>query len=232
MIIGVIPVGGLGSRLGLPFSKEMLPQRGYLYYNPIINHLVQKMLSAGAEEVLFIHGPTAKKDIKGFFAEKKFKHILQKDIGFSKVLKCLHEHIKNKRKYKDSTILFGLPDVYFNGNPFFDILKKNGVVCGLFKTDNETMVDRLNEKTGKFDIKTPKTKENSDFFWGVIKFDYPSFHKSIISTDFSRIREVGLILNRIKEKSLIYFDDYIDIGTWKNLNIYWKTCDSAPINKI
>ena len=42
MIIGCVGIGGKGTRLGMTFSKEMLPQRNYMFYNPISNHLYQK----------------------------------------------------------------------------------------------------------------------------------------------------------------------------------------------
>ena len=56
MIYGLVPIGGKGTRLGLTFSKEMLPQKGFLHFNPISNHLVSAMKEAGAEEIIFIHG--------------------------------------------------------------------------------------------------------------------------------------------------------------------------------
>ena len=70
MIYGLVPIGGKGTRLGLSFSKEMLPQKGFLYFNPVSNHLVNTMQNAGAEQIVFIHGFEFKKDVK---------------VGFSKV---------------------------------------------------------------------------------------------------------------------------------------------------
>ena len=56
MIYGLVPIGGRGTRLGLTFSKEMLPQKGFKYFNPVSNHLVSTMQEAGADEIVFIHG--------------------------------------------------------------------------------------------------------------------------------------------------------------------------------
>ena len=55
MIVGLIPVGGKGTRLGLFFPKEMLPQIGFDYYNPLINLTVTNMLETGVEKIYFIH---------------------------------------------------------------------------------------------------------------------------------------------------------------------------------
>jgi glucose-1-phosphate thymidylyltransferase len=56
MIYGLIPIGGKGTRLGLPFSKEMLPQAGVLFYKPIVSHVTEKMMQAGADRIIFVHG--------------------------------------------------------------------------------------------------------------------------------------------------------------------------------
>ena len=67
MITGIVPIGGFGTRLGMTFSKEMLPQRNYKYYNPGSNHLVSKMIDAGAKKIIFIHGDELKSDVTSFF---------------------------------------------------------------------------------------------------------------------------------------------------------------------
>lgn len=224
MIYGLIPVGGKGKRLSLPFSKEMLPQKGYNYYNPILNHLVEKMIKAGAGEIYFIHGDTYKEDIVSYFKENKHKHILQEKIGFAMVLKTFYDNLEKKLD-KNDQILFGLPDVYFEGNPFPCLLEEYGLVCGLFKTNDFTKVDRLIINTNKFDVKSIKTYNNSDYFWGVLKFDKENLDFIIQNTNFETTQEIGHILNNSIDKKFCYYGKYIDIGTWENLNIYWSNSE-------
>ena len=125
MIYGLIPIGGQGTRLGLPFSKEMLPQKNYGFYNPVSNHLVQKMLFAGAEKIFFIHGKNTKQDVSEFYSDaQKFVHIEQKELGFAQILR----------------------DFYLNSNindkdPFMEMLGNSGICAGLFTTSNSTRVD-------------------------------------------------------------------------------------------
>jgi len=217
MIYGLIPVGGKGQRLGLPFPKEMLPQKNFNFYNPISNHIVEKMLLAKADRIVFVHGATFKEDIVDFFSGNSFVHITQEVEGFAQVL----EEFINKIKLEidEDKILFGLPDSIFNGNPFLEMLGYEGIVAGLFQTDINAKVDRINNETGKFDVKKSKSELNSDFFWGVLKFDAKNLRSFQDENLFSETKEIGEILNKSKYK-LVYANKYIDLGTWDNYNRY------------
>lgn len=225
MILGIIPVGGVGLRLGLPFSKEMLPQKNYDYYNPIINHLVQKMELAGAAKIFFIHGSEIKTDIAKFFNSDKHIHIKQHNLGFARVFEPFCNYLL-EQDITTGEVIFGLPDAYFDGNPFLPLLRnKNSLVCALFQTNDSTKVDRLN-KEGNFDIKSVKTSTNQRWFWGAFKVSLKkllSWHSKI---DYNKTKEIGEILNSEK-KSFVYLKEYLDLGTWDNLNIYWQ----SEINK-
>ena len=113
MIYGLIPIGGKGLRLGLPYSKEMLPQKNFTYYNPIVNHTVAKMLSARVDHIVFVHGKNFKKDVKKFYQDD-------------------HDQI-----------VFGLPDTIYQGNPFKELLTHPNIVAGLFQASDYSLVDRL-----------------------------------------------------------------------------------------
>ena len=93
MIYGLIPVGGKGIRLGLPYSKEMLPQKNFDYFNPLVNHIVEKMKLAGAEKFYFVHGAEFKKDIIEYFNQEIFVHILQENLGFANVILDFYNNV-------------------------------------------------------------------------------------------------------------------------------------------
>lgn len=214
MIAGILPVGGKGKRLGLPFSKEMLPQKGYDYYNPVSNHIVRKMILAGASKIVFVHGDTFKLDIKEYFSGPLFTHVLQQTPGFANTIKDGVEEVRSSKK-----ILFGLPDSIFLGNPFLPMLLEPGIVCGLFTTDDETRVDRLNGTN--FDVKEIKTEQNSNQFWGVLKFEAENIKQFINDQMFDKHNEIGTILNHYN-KTMVDAGPYIDIGTWRSYNNYLK----------
>lgn len=216
MIIGLIPVGGKGTRLSLPYSKEMLPQKNYDYFNPIINHLVQKMTLAGAEKICFVHGSEFKNDILNYFDQPSHVHILQENTGFANVIRDFHEKVDYEENDK---IIFGLPDSVFDKNIFISMIHQQGIVCGLFTTNRHSKVDRLDVDKSKFQVKTEKTEQNLDWFWGTIKFDGSDIKQMVSNGMFDTYKEIGDILNQYKI-SFVYGENYLDLGTWANYNRY------------
>lgn len=218
MIYGVIPVGGVASRLSIPFPKEMMPLKDYNYYYPVSKLTVDNMISAGCDSIYFIHGKKLKNELIEYYNDKKFIHIQNLKISFSEVINTFFKHAKLQR---NDTILFGLPDSYYKGNPFIELINNRGLCCGLFKTFDNIKVDRLNN-SNKFDVKSQKNENNLNLFWGVIKFDYDSLNQYIEILNKSGHNEVGNIINDI-DFSYIILDYYYDLGTWDSLNKYWNT---------
>ena len=227
-IYGLIPIGGKGLRLSVPFSKEMIPQKNFDYYNPIVNHLVEKMELAGAQTIVFVHGLEFKEDVKNFFNKSSYVHILQKKKHFASVILDFYNKILPK---DNDIVLFGLPDSIFDKNPFIEMLNHKGIVCGLFYTEPQSKVDRLNKKGNKFQIKTTKDKTNQDWFWGVLKFNGINIKNMVKSKIFERETEIGSILNLYK-KHIIYGEKYLDLGTWSNYNRYLLDISSFSNTEI
>jgi len=216
MIVGVVPIGGLGTRLGLTFSKEMLPQKNTNSYNPISNHLVTKMLKAGAEKIIFIHGDDFKTDVTSFYTDYVHKHYKQSKAGFANVL---YEAYKIENIRENDIILFGMPDTIFEDNLYLQMVEKKGVVAGLFITDFESKVDRLDKGGRKFYIKTELDMNTTENFWGILKFDGQNISNAIEQGLFDRYSEVGSIVNSLNFTT-VQGGKYIDLGTWKNYNRY------------
>jgi len=218
MIYGLIPIGGKGTRLGLSFSKEMLPQKGFLYFNPVSNHLVTSMQNAGAEQIIFIHGFEFKEDVREFYNDPCYLHFLQKNEGFANVLK---EFLINIELQKDDIVLFGMPDTVFRGNPFHEMLKHRGIACALFRSNDESKVDRLYVNRQKFAVKQSKNSTFDDRFWGLLKFDGSDMIHIEAEGHFEKYMEIGNILNQ-NAFSCIEAEEYLDLGTWDNYNYYLK----------
>lgn len=216
MIYGLVPIGGKGKRLALSFSKEMLPQKNYEYFNPVANHLIEKMHLAGAEKIVFVHGDEFKQDVIEFFSSSQYVHILQSKLGFAQVLQEFTAQISPD---KNDRIIFGLPDSVFDGNPFVEMLNLNGIVAGLFQADQNSKVDRLDISGKFFHIKTPKNPDNLDFFWGVLKFDGKDLAQFVADDAFAKTNEVGHILNEYSITS-VNASRYFDLGTWIGYNMY------------
>lgn len=220
MIIGLIPVGGKGVRLGLPYAKEMLPQKNYDHYNPVINHLVEKMELAGAKQIVFVHGLEYKQDIVDFYRDElwvnhsKYVHITQDKLGFANVISEFYDKVET---HDGDKVIFGLPDSVFNVNPFIEMINEKGIVAGLFTTEPYAKVDRLSQ--GKFQVKTAKTESNEDWFWGVLKFDIDDIVQMSEDNIFETYSEIGDIVNHYGFTT-IKGDKYIDLGTWTGYNRY------------
>jgi hypothetical protein len=226
-IYGFIPIGGKGERLGLPYPKELLPQKNCSTYRPIINLTIDKMLDAGVSKIVFLHGQEYKKEFVNLFNDDKvFTHVKQINSGPINILKDFYNIVKPEDNDK---ILFGFADSLYNGNIYKEMLKINGLVCGLFNGNDEAKLDRLDKSLKNFDFKSLKNDNNSNWFWGLLKFDGKNLYDiSIMNTD--KFKDIGHILNNYEEKSFVYGENYIDIGTWAGYNYYLETFKLKPYN--
>ena len=129
--------------------------------------------------------------------------------------------MENVEIKEEDVIMYGLPDSFYDNNLFSKVIEKDGLVCGLFETVDQSRVDRLTTDTGKFDVKSVKTEKNMNLFWGIIKFDHDSIHEYCRLFTETGEKEVGNIINKIPF-SVVEGSTYIDLGTWDSLNIYWS----------
>lgn len=214
MVIAILPVGGKALRLGLPYPKELLPLKGFDHYRPLISHVVDKMIAAGAERLVFVHGREYKEEVRRLYPE--CQHLKQAREGFARVLEdCWLAGVEDGDK-----ILFGLPDSLFEDNPFGEMLERGGIVTGLFTTSPDARVDRLT-LSKRFDVKSPKTDGNLDLFWGVIKMDGSNLREIVESGILNETNEIGEILNR-RPFEYVVGGAYRDLGTWAALNSWWS----------
>lgn len=217
MIYGIVPVGGHGLRLGLPFAKEMLPLKGYNQYYPVCKYTVDNMLEAGCDKIYFIHGTTEKQVIKDYFNGDRFVHIQNLGLRQSEVFSAFYNNIDPTDK---DIYLYGLPDTYYVKNLFVDMLSENGLVCGMYRVDSNAKVGRIDRQTGKF-VKSILIDELGEHCWGVLKMDCASLSGINDLLNNHHTYEAEEILNCLSFK-LIYGGDYFDLGTWESINKYWN----------
>lgn len=217
MIYGIVPVGGVGSRLGLPFPKELLPLKGYGKYYPVVKLTTDNMELAGCEKLVFVHGETWKDQLRGYFNKPNHLHVQNMSDLFSRSLTCLIDALSIEN---EDILYYGLPDSVYDINTFPAMKNVPGVVCGLYKTRDESKVDRLNVVSNLFDVKSAKTKHNSEWFWGTIKMDGSDLFKYAEYQTKKNEREVGNVVNHLGFK-VCYGGDYLDLGTWSCLDQYW-----------
>ena len=114
-----------------------------------------------------------------------------------------------------------MPDTFFRGNPFHEMIAHTGIACGLFTTNNASKVDRIYLDKQKFSVKQPKSPELQSRFWGLLKFDGVNIINMEETGQFLKHTEIGDILN-LYDFSCVNGEDYLDLGTWDNYNDYLK----------
>jgi hypothetical protein len=218
MIYGIVPVGGKGTRLGLSFSKELFPLKGYDYYYPVCKYTVDNLIEAGCEKIYFIHGKEFKIEILELFYSKNYYHIKNFSNRQSDIFSCFFSNIKSS---EDDIYLYGLPDSYYEINLFNIIKDMDGLVCGMFKVDDNSKVGRLNSEN-KF-VKSIKTDDNGDECWGLLKMNYDVLLNlsNMLNEDTSDQLEIEVFLNKFDFKST-NGGKYWDLGTWNIINNYWN----------
>jgi hypothetical protein len=220
-VVGVIPVGGNAVRLGLPKSmtKCMIPSGIGNTYTPIADHTVNKMLSAGADCLVFVHGEGFKDDVCEYY---NTSYHVDGARTFASTILAAHNLLNGNY----SRIIFGMPDTVFESNPYSILAKGRSTVCALFRTNNDELrVDRLDVERKCFHVKSPKTDKNTHRFWGALGFDKLQVDQWVSDNLFTVHSEVGMIINQSKFETFGN-DEYHDLGTWDEVRKYWR--DNQP----
>ncbi|WP_047979874.1 sugar phosphate nucleotidyltransferase [Ornithinibacillus contaminans] len=238
--VGLIPSAGKGSRLGLPFSKEMFPDVHNESYRPIIMHTIDAMKRSGIEHLIFTINPKKKELIEYLGNGKQF------GMNFSYCIhpeprslpESLHESyhlIKGKR------VVFAMPDTVIKPDSFIDDMiyahehtKNTAATLGLFKTDTPNkfaMVDFEGEKA-TYAIEKPK-KSDLKWMWGSMVWgeEYiERFHQYVEENKYKE-REGEMMLTNslttlIQERKVTVvpfeYGEYRDLGTYSEI-INWAT---------
>jgi glucose-1-phosphate thymidylyltransferase len=199
-VVGIIPAAGTAKRLGhLPCSKELFPVGLQLkkndsgVYPKVASHyLLERMRFANITKAFIILRP-GKWDIPAYFADGKIVDIpiayLIMDLPFGVPYTLDHAY----SFVKDSTIVFGFPDIIFQpADAFLLLLRKLSesnleIVLGLFtakQPNQEDMVDI--DKNGfvrQIEIKPSTTNLQYTWLIAVWKTTFTQFMHNYIASD-------------------------------------------------
>ena len=235
-VIGLVPAAGKGSRLALPYPKELYPIIRDNQYKPVAQHVLENMLAAGIDHVVFVVNET-KHQLIGFFGSGRrfgcdLSYAVQEPLeateggsaGLAEALDAGYHLVRGK------TVVFGMADTIVQPVDSFAHMfaAEHGeadVVLGLFETEHPHlfgMVDHDDRGRVREIVDKPSRTELR-WMWGCILWR-PRFteflHESLRGggpSDFASILNAagaeGLDLRAVR----IDGADYLDVGTYENL---------------
>ncbi len=234
-IIGLIPAGGMASRLDpLPCSKEIYPvgfrkiDKGRsLRPKAVCHYLLEKMRLAGAQKAYIVlrHG---KWDIPSYLEDGKMLGMnlayLMMDLPFG-----VPYTIDQAYPFvKDSLIVFGFPDILFQPeDAFIDLLNRQAesnanLVIGLFPTDQPQKMDMVDIDTdGKVRgiyIKPDQTSLCYTWIIAVWDFVFTDFLHHYLA-DIQKRYKPAITNAQIEELPELFLGDIIQAGIDHNLQV-------------
>lgn len=186
-VVGLIPCAGRGSRLGLPFSKEMFPDVYQGAYRPVIMYTVEAMRQAGIEHLIFTINP-GKTDLLRYLGNGR-----QFGASFSYVIhpepRSLPESLDEAyHLVQGKTVAFAMPDTVITPQSFMaDLLADHQsrpdalLTMGCFPASNPSkvgMVEIADGRATRLVDKPPVT--DLTWMWGAMVWS-PEFVESLRS---------------------------------------------------
>lgn len=247
-VIGLVPIAGKGTRLGLPFSKEMFPDIRADRYRPIIMYTIEAMQLAGIEHIVFTINPR-RLDTLSFLGNGR-----QFGMHFSycvhPIPRSLPESLNEAyHLIKDKIVVFAMPDTVISPMNHLQVLlsahlsrTNNDVTLGCFRTDNPAkfgMVGVDGDKVARI-VDKPLYGE-FEWMWGTMVWQgnfTEELRKFVDESDLHSEKELILsdslkgLIDR-KRVGLHKFESgtYKDIGTFDEI-IHWSYTVVSRFNTI
>ncbi|GIV64252.1 MAG: hypothetical protein KatS3mg083_639 [Candidatus Dojkabacteria bacterium] len=234
--IGLVPAAGQGTRLGLPFPKELYPLIQKNYLKPVCQNVIEQLREAGVEDIVVVINETKYQIISylksGMSLSCNFIYVYQerRSIEFTNSTSPGLAHAIDSAYHviKDKLVFFGMPDtVVFPNNVFsqgLSSINDSDVILCLFRTDTPYkfgMVKR--DRNGRvIEVIDKPAYSQLDLMWGYIIWK-PDFTNFIHDQVKHSISEFSIIINNaisqgIKFNSIVVKDGkYYDFGTVEDL---------------
>lgn len=234
--IAIIPAAGKGSRLGLPFSKELLPIFTKDSYYPIIQSSIDNLKKIGIYDFIFIVN-SKKSDIIDFLGNGErfdciFKYVIQ-NIPQS----LPHAIFEAVRTIKDEEVYFLMPDTLIEPTGFLDFFEKNkslshqvNLGCFITQRPDKFAMVKTDKNNNVLFMEEKNTNSRLEYMWGFWhwKKDFSSF---IRGYDFNRPTQVkseltlSAVADLFVQKKQIFAVKmnnytYRDLGTIDEINNY------------
>lgn len=237
----VIPCAGIGSRMGLPYAKELINLKDDSFF-PVIESCINEVIHSGLKRICFIinHNKT---DLLKFLGDGnryglKFSYVIQESP-----MSLPHALQKATKNYEKCNILFLMPDSVYKPKGavsyFIENVDLSAIVnLGLFRTNNPqkfAMVDFSKDNIVTFaEEKNPMSK--LEWMWGMVFWNKEfTDHLNSLNLEFrlengreqtlSQVMGVFISNKEVHAVKLINYN-YYDLGTWDDYRLYKQNYNS------
>lgn len=232
--IGLVPAAGSGLRLGLPYPKELYPIIRDGRYKPVAQHVVENMVTAGIEHIVFVINET-KHQLIGFFGDGRrfdcrISYVYQDrerrgtggSAGLAEALDSAHHLLGDQR------VVFGMADTIMSPENCLQPLvddRDSDVHMGLFPTETPELVgvvERADDGTVRRIVDKQPDSGLRDM-WGVIAWG-PRFTQHLharvadsAAPDFATILNEAVDGDLSVRATVLPGASYTDVGTWEEI---------------
>ena len=236
-LIGLIPAAGKGSRLNLPYPKELYPIIRNDRYKPLSQFVVENLITAGVHHIVFVINET-KHQLMSYYGDGerfgcKFSYVYQERInssiestspGLSHALDAAYHLVR------DQKVVFGMADtIMFPDDVFSHLIDtspdSDDTNLGLFMVDtpHKFGMVKLDDSGHVVEIVDKPESTDLSFAWGCMVWP-PKFteylHRKIQGQkelDFARIMN-NAITDKINFRGVIIpGGKYADLGTYEEI---------------
>jgi glucose-1-phosphate thymidylyltransferase len=245
--VGVIPAAGQGTRLGLPFPKELWPLPRQAQYIPVANRSVELFLAAGIKQIIIVISAN-KLGIMQHFGDgsrfgAEFIYACQephskngKGPDLSQALDCAYPISKNRR------VAFLMPDTYIYPTRSLSQLisgaGKADLALGLFPTDRPHKFGMVKVENRKvIEIIDKPAQTDLRLMWGMVVWS-PRFSDHLRACMKNDSPDFASVMNRAIQKNLdvqaveVLKGKYMDFGTYDELCMADSFIDSLEEEKL
>lgn len=235
-IIGLIPAAGIGSRLGLPYPKELFPIVNGRKYKPVSQFILENIIKGGVSHIVFVINETKHQLMRYYGDGHRFNCELSYVVQEQKSETCsstspglAHALNAGQHLIKNKIVFFGMADTIIFPKDvfrrlFFEMKPEDDVVCGLFPTHqpHKYGMVRLDESQLFQEVIDKPKKTELRLMWGCMiwRTEFSEFLNICIKNgdnDFATILNKG-IKNGIRIRGISFLrGKYFDLGTYEDI---------------
>lgn len=237
-LVGLIPAAGKGTRLNLPYPKELYPIIRENRYKPLAQFVVENLTTAGTTDIVFVINET-KHQLIGYFGSGRrfgcqFSYAVQEpnnDHNGSTSPGLAHALDSGYHLVSGKTVLFGMADTIMQPKEVFRCLidaasPTDQVILGLFDVTRPQkfgMVDFAPDGRVHRIVDKP-TQTDLRYAWGCIAWR-PAFSEYLHCAvnqqniaDFARIMNDAIGQGMPFRAVVVPGGQYADLGTYEEIN--------------